>query len=131
MVEVALVLPLLMLILLGCIDFGRFAYAHIAVTSAARCGAAFGTVNPYTTATEANWRSQVRGRVAEEMRSVMDADAGFGDADLQVTATRTIDAGGLWRVRVEVAYPFATLVPWPGVPARMDLRRAAEMRGIR
>src|SRR3972149_9802487 len=40
-VEVASTLPLLILILLGTIDFGRFAYAAIAVTNAARTGAAF------------------------------------------------------------------------------------------
>ena len=37
-VEFALILPLLMTIVLGCVDYGRFAYDYIAVTNAARAG---------------------------------------------------------------------------------------------
>ena len=131
MVELAVVLPLLLLLLLGAIDFGRFAHSYITVTNASRSGAAFGAVNPFTTATQGNWQTQVRDRVTQEMQGVMDADAEFGDADLAVTAVRSLDAGGLWRIRVEVTYPFEPLVPWPGIPARLDMKRAVEMRGIR
>ncbi len=39
--ELALVLPLLLTIVLGCIDLGRFAYAATAVANAARAGGTF------------------------------------------------------------------------------------------
>ena len=52
-VEFAVILPLLVTIVLGCVDFGRFAYNYIALTNAARAGAAFGCMNVYTTATQA------------------------------------------------------------------------------
>ncbi|HEV2294147.1 MAG TPA: TadE/TadG family type IV pilus assembly protein [Tepidisphaeraceae bacterium] len=129
-VELALVLPLLVTIVLGVVDLGRFAYAHIALSNAARAGADFASVNPYTGATEINWRTQVRQKVASEMQPIIDADQ-FGDADLVVTATRSVDPGSLWRVRVEAQYPFEMLVSWPLLPNRIDLRRAVEMRGIR
>ena len=38
-VELALILPLLVLIVLGAVDFGRFANTYIAVTNACRAGA--------------------------------------------------------------------------------------------
>src|SRR2546423_13511130 len=40
-VELAVLLPVLTTIVLGCVDFGRFAYNYIAVTNAARAGAAY------------------------------------------------------------------------------------------
>jgi Flp pilus assembly protein TadG len=129
-VELALVLPLLLLIVLGCVDFSRFAYTGISVTNAGRTGAGFGAVNPYTTATQAAWQTQVRAKVLEDLRSVTGGTA-TQEASVQVSTTRTVDADGLWRVRVEVSYPFATLVPWPGIPSSMTVKRAAEMRGIR
>src|SRR5438034_6510408 len=54
-VELAILLPVLVLIVLGCIDFGRFAYNYIAVTNAARAGAAYGMMNNYTSSTLSNW----------------------------------------------------------------------------
>ena len=54
-VEFALVLPVMVTLLLGTVDFGRFAYTQIAVTNAARAGAAFGSMNPYSSATQTNW----------------------------------------------------------------------------
>src|SRR5439155_9979858 len=66
-VEFALILPVLMMLLLGCIDFGRFPHSYIAVTNAARAGAGFGSVNPYTTATDKEWNAAIKSAVAEEM----------------------------------------------------------------
>lgn len=48
LVEVALVTPLLILLLLGVIDLGRYAYEAILVGNAARSGAGYGAQNPYT-----------------------------------------------------------------------------------
>src|SRR4029453_9912585 len=52
LVEAACVLPLLALVLLGTIDFGRLFYHAMAVTQAARAGAQYGSaVNPYRPST--------------------------------------------------------------------------------
>lgn len=45
LVEVALVIPVLTLLLLGAIELGRIAYFAIEVESAARTGASYGAVN--------------------------------------------------------------------------------------
>src|SRR5437868_5776563 len=45
--ELALVLPLLILLALGCVDFGRYAYYSIAVQNAARTAAEYAIMNPY------------------------------------------------------------------------------------
>src|SRR5262245_46480555 len=65
--EFAFILPLLSLILLACVDLGRFAYSYIAVTNAADAGASYASVNPYTDATTTSWMTAVRQAVLNEM----------------------------------------------------------------
>ncbi|MBE7159246.1 MAG: pilus assembly protein, partial [Rhodospirillales bacterium] len=50
MVELALLLPLLLLLLVGAVDLGRAFYVAIEVSSAASAGAVYGTQNPTDTA---------------------------------------------------------------------------------
>lgn len=49
LVELALILPVLMLVLVGIFDFGRAFYAYNALSNAAREGARYGTVHPENT----------------------------------------------------------------------------------
>jgi len=42
-----------------------------------------------------------------------------------------VEADGMKRARVEVSYPFNTVVSWPLLPGSLMLRRAVEMRVIR
>lgn len=46
LVELAVILPLLLIILLGTIDFGRVFYAYVAITNASREGARYGSLHP-------------------------------------------------------------------------------------
>jgi Flp pilus assembly protein TadG len=46
LVELALVVPLFILLLVGSAEFARFAWAAVLTSSAARAGAAFGAQNP-------------------------------------------------------------------------------------
>jgi Flp pilus assembly protein TadG len=125
--ELALVLPLLTIIVLGCVDFGRFAYTYIAVTNAARAGAAFGCMNTYTSTTLGLWQAGVRQAAVDEMTG----QTGFTPGQLAVTIATTAEANDLWRVQVTAAYPFATLVTWPGLPSTVTLRRTVVLRAIR
>jgi Flp pilus assembly protein TadG len=47
LVELALVTPLLVIVLVATVEFGRMAYAKIAVTNAARAGVAYGAQNVF------------------------------------------------------------------------------------
>lgn len=46
LVELAIILPLLLIILLGTIDFGRVFYAYVTITNASREGARYGSLYP-------------------------------------------------------------------------------------
>ncbi len=129
-VELALILIPLTTFVLAAIDFGRFAHGYIAVTNAARVGAGFASMHRMTTTTRPVWELRTREAVLTELGD------GFGPdfAEENVTMpppTITVDADGLRRVRVEVSYPFTTLVSWLGMWQNVTLRRAVEMRFTR
>jgi Flp pilus assembly protein TadG len=124
-IELAVLLPLLVVLVLGCVDFGRFAYTYIAVTNAARAGAGFASNHPYTTATYTTWQSQTQQAVSDEIGAL----SGFSVGNVTVTATT--ETSGLWRAQVTVPCTFQTLMSWPGIPSQMTLQQSVIMRGIR
>jgi len=127
--ELALILPTLMLVALGAVDFGRFAARAVAVHAGARAGAGYGIVNPYTSTTQATWTANLNQAVTDEMQSMFDSR--FGASSLVITAVKTNDAGNAWRVRVTVSFPFQTVINWPKIPHKITITESVEMRGIR
>lgn len=130
--EFASTLPLLVLILLGTIDFGRFAYAAIAVTNAARTGAAF-----------CNYRdvSGCGSGIVDEVQVVVKGAAPtLALTDLQIAVTPPTGAGAdcpAQCLSVLVVYPFSTLLPipraeaggvWVWEPLTLFIVRSASMR---
>ena len=66
-VELVFVLPWLLLIFMGCWDFGRWAYTSIAVANGARAGASYGSTHEYATSSLSLWQQQCRNVVVESM----------------------------------------------------------------
>ena len=127
LVEFAIVLVLLITIVLGCVDFGRFALALIAVNNAAREGASFGGTHPHTPGTQALWESRIQETVRQEMTGI----PSFREDDLTIQSPTLVADSQPPRVRVEIGYTFQTIIPWPVFPRRIDMTRAAEMPFIR
>jgi Flp pilus assembly protein TadG len=128
LVEYAISLPLLVGIVFGCVDFGRCLYSYIAVTNAARAGAAVASVNSFTPETYPGWEQMVRDAVVAELEGI----PGFDEAELQIPPpVVTVDEDRLRRFKLEVSYPFETLVDWPFFPKQVRLRRSVEMPFIR
>jgi Flp pilus assembly protein TadG len=125
--ELAALLPVLMMVVLGCVDFGRFASLYIALTNAARAGAGLGCMHPNTPATNSAWQAQVTQAVAAEMSQ----DPGFDSTKFSATALSVTESSGMWRVEVSATYSFTTLVSWPGIPSNVTLSRTVVLRGIR
>lgn len=130
--EAALILPVLTMVVLGCVDFGRFAYTYIAVKNAARAGAAYGIMNNYTTGEVATWQNQIQ----EAARDEMEGQTGYVRANLTTISEGVPEMtggqpNGYRRVRVAARYPFTTIVPWPGIPSSLTLQGRIEIRAIR
>jgi Flp pilus assembly protein TadG len=129
-IELGLMLPVLLLILLGAIDFARVFFADIALTNAAEVGAMYGA------------RSVSGSSDLTSMQDASTADA----ADLSgVTATASqyctcgngaahtcpVSCSGSTMhtfVSVTTSYTFTPLVPFPGIPSSVPMTRTAVMR---
>jgi Flp pilus assembly protein TadG len=126
-VEFAIVLPVLVTILLGTTDFGRFSHSTIAVANAARCGAQYASMNPYDSSTQAAWTAGVVQAVTNELNQSPTFDA----SKLTVTVTNVTESGGLHRTSVQVTYPFKTVINWPSLPSSFNMQQTVVVRGIR
>jgi Flp pilus assembly protein TadG len=137
-VEMAIILPIFATLVLATVDFGRFAYNYIAVTNAARAGAAWVMMNPpdNMSSPSSGWQTGNSNTVTNEISS----QPGYQSGSLTVsTVTPTSETGGTWRFTVTASYPFQTLVNWNfnflgttlGIPSSMTLQKSVTMRGIR
>jgi Flp pilus assembly protein TadG len=132
-VELALILPLLVTIVLGAVDFGRFAYNYIAVTNAARAGAAYAMMNNYSSSTQSTWVTNITNTARQEMNG----QVSYNSANLTVSSPSvsgtslsgvTVDATtGLRQATVTVSYPFNTVVNWNfgiyQIPSSLTLKK--------
>jgi Flp pilus assembly protein TadG len=118
-VEIALALPILLLLVLGIGDLGRFAYYAIAAQNAAREGAAFAAKNPAVTTT------MVHSRVCAEVQF-----GGSGCPTVTVVCTRGSESCDTGRpaanVQVRVTFDLPLLT---GVIAQHVGMSALPLRG--
>jgi Flp pilus assembly protein TadG len=99
MVELALVLPLLLLILFGIVDLGRVFNAYIAITNASREGALYGSFYPPV---DEPARTLIKNRVLQEAKPTVILDP----ARVQVTSQGVVPGSA---VTVTVEYPFSAV----------------------
>ncbi len=125
--ELAIVVVVLIFLTLICVDFGRVAYHHIAVTNATRAGAEYAITNP-SGSDQSTWRAQIQATARAELTNQTDCDPNQLTTEVSVAT----DADGLLRVRVTASYTgFRTLVSWPGIPDAPTLRSSVMMPAIR
>lgn len=125
--ELAVSLPVLMLLALSCADFGRVMHHYQIVSNAARTGTDAGAMRKFTPLTRAVWEEEVRLTVHEELGNLPDFDEDL----LQYELTTSVDANDLTTVRVEITYPFRSAVAWPGIPHELQLRALSQVRQFR
>lgn len=129
-VELAIVLPVLLLLVIGVVDYGRVYYQSVIVSNAARAGAEWGAQGPSTSGDTVDMRKfanldgaeaapfQINARRYCRCYDVADLSCGAcGDASapsvfIEVTATDTL----------------TTFIPYPGLPRKVVIRRMATFR---
>ena len=123
----ALILPMLIALFLLCVDLGRFATVHIAVTNAAREGANFGGTHPFTESTYGLWQQQITETLKQEVSGI----PGYSDELLSVKEPVFFATQDRSRVQVTVSYRFRPVIFWPLIPQELEISRTAEMPVIR
>ena len=134
-VELALIIPVLVLIMIGLLDMGRIFYGAITVVSAARAGVAYGSMSAIhaddtaamiTSAT--NDAVDVNGLLFTARKRCECPDETPPDVDC-ATVNVCMDGTNV-RIYVEttVTGTFTTTLPYPGIPSTINMTRTAQMR---
>jgi Flp pilus assembly protein TadG len=133
MMELAVVLPLLLVTTVGLTDFGRAAFEAIEVENAAHAGAFYGArskgyaadTTGIKTAALADMGDEVdTSKVSVESERYCECDDG-SSIDCDDTCSGELP---LMYVRVRVERPFETLLAYPGIPKTIDLDREIQLR---
>ena len=120
LVELALIAPVLIILALGVIDYGRVYFAFVSVTNGARNGAHFASNSPSAAADITSIRDAAMGDMNELLNT--------SPSNPNVTsATGTDSQGGLY-ADVTVTYTFSTIFPWPGLPSAFEVERTVRAR---
>jgi Flp pilus assembly protein TadG len=141
MIEFAFVLPILVLLLLGGIELGRYAYLAILIGNAAHAGAFYGaqshpqSVDTIGITAAANNDFQNNGQKLSTLTVTSLASCGCDNGGTVTSAACTgtgagTCAAGHWVVMVTVTASgtFAALFNYPGIPASISVSRASTMR---
>jgi Flp pilus assembly protein TadG len=128
-VEFALVLPLLMLMLLGLIDYGYYFFVELAVTNAAREGARVATTYPGACP---NGPGQSAAQSAVSRYMTMVGQAGNTQVNFQCSAD-ALTGDPDFTVQVTTLFPQVTgytLLPMPKTGSLVRATASATMRGV-
>jgi Flp pilus assembly protein TadG len=131
-IEVAILLPVMLLMCCGTMDFARVMYAGIEVANAARAGVQFGALTP---GNSGNTNGMVQAALSDAAdlgsgvtataRNFCECVGGTSEVDCSTSTCGTTPSG---YVSVTANYTFNTLIPWPALPQTVSLTRTARMR---
>lgn len=115
LVEFALVLPVVLLVIIGILDFGRAVTAYVTMSNASREGLRYATLHPASTPDAIK-------------ESVVNRSSPLNAQQMTVRALYSNDDGGTWRewtdpgavkmnktaIRIEVSYPWSAATAFVG-----------------
>ena len=132
LLELALVMPLFLLLLFGAVDFGRAFYLAIEIAGAARSGAMYGTMNPTDTTGMAT-AAQDDGTNVPDLSVAAPTYAcecpnGTSSGPTCPSDSSCPTGSPVYVVTVEVSGRYQPLIPWPGIPSSILLSSSASMR---
>jgi Flp pilus assembly protein TadG len=138
LVEMALVVPVLLLLVFGAVDFGRAYYVKIEVTNAAHAGAEYGSQYPKDTAGITTAAKQS----ASDLSNLTVPTIAYGcecsdgssysancAATLTCASSSSRGTNVVNRVQVTATSVYTTLVPWRVIPSSFTLTSTATIRG--
>jgi Flp pilus assembly protein TadG len=135
MVEFAFLLPLLLVTVIGLVDFGRAGYEAMEIENAAHAGAFYGSRSKELAADKVGIKAAALADMGTEVdtKSVTVESERYCECPNGASAKcDAVDpcAGILasMYVRVRVDKPFLTIFTYPGVPHEIDLEREVHLR---
>lgn len=128
--ETALLLPLMLLLCCGVMDFARIVYAGVEIAGAARAGVQYGALTPGHSGDISGMTQAALADATDLGDSVTASASNFCACNgSNVDCSSTCDGGRpAGYVTVTANYPFNTLISYPGVPHSVVVSRTARMR---
>ncbi len=131
LVEVALLVPVMIAILTGAVDFGRAYYLANEVAGAAQAGAVYGSQNITDTAGMASAAKldapDVSSISASGSWGCECSDGSSASASCTTTPT-SCSANVVYYAKVTASASYKPVVPWPGIPSSILIARSVTMR---
>jgi Flp pilus assembly protein TadG len=135
MIELALILPILLLLTIGVIEFGRVAYFSIEVADAARAGAQYGTQSLADAANNGNITQAALNNAPDIGPGLLTVNPpllscvcpGTGSVTGALCAGPLGCSYPLVYLTVTTTYPLSTLFQYPGIPTTFNLTGASTM----
>ena len=129
-IETALLVPALLLLCCGTMDFARIVYAGIEIASAARAGVQFGALTPGNSGNTSGMTQAALADAADLGSGVTASANNFclcngSTVGCTTTCSGVAPAG---YVSVTANYTFNSTLPYPGLPQAVALSRTAKMR---
>jgi Flp pilus assembly protein TadG len=134
LVELALVLPFLIILMLGATDFGRVFFAAVELSNAVTAGAEYGSRVKSMATNVAGIKSVVTSDAADLSGVTFPSDptsyCTCPGSGTHIACTTTCTGYGKPKEYVSVTanYTWTALVPWPGIPNTVALSRTVVMR---
>ncbi len=131
-IEFGILILILVSLAIGAFDFGRLGYRKIAITSAARAGAQYGTQD-LVTAQDAAGMIQAARNDIEDTGNALDLDARRycdcpGQGEVACTVICTDGSFSLMYVEVTVPDQVNLLFPYPGITSPRAVASTSTMR---
>jgi Flp pilus assembly protein TadG len=138
LVEFVVALPVLLVVLIGTIDFGRVFYMAIALTDAARAGAQYGAHSLTRSADVSGMQAaavaaapNLSGLTATATRTCQCApDNGATFTNAACTGTCPFGEHLVIAVIVDASKPFTTIAKFPGIPRTLTVNRTSRLRVV-
>jgi Flp pilus assembly protein TadG len=139
LIEMALLLPILFLLLMGTVDFGRAYYLEIEVSRAAHTGALYGSQNPTDLAGMQSAATldaaDVSGLAVTSAYGYECSDGTQRGASCSSTGCATTPVAptscgfnAVYYIQVNTSVSYSATFPYPGIPTPIVLRGQATMR---
>jgi Flp pilus assembly protein TadG len=130
-IETAILVPALMLLCCGTMDFARVVYAGTEIAGAVRSGIQYGALTPGNSG-DTTGMAQAAKNDAGDLGSTVTASASnfctCSGSTVACTSTCTDGSIPEGYVSVTANYTFTTTIPYPGLPQTVALSRTAKMR---
>jgi Flp pilus assembly protein TadG len=129
-IETAILIPAMLLLCCGTMDFARVVYAGVEIASAARAGVQYGALTPGNSGNTPGMTQAALADAADLGSSVTASASNFCTCSGATVACSSTCAGAIpdGYVSVTANYTYHTVLPYPGLPQTVVLSRTAKMR---